>query len=346
MMSSQSLGQDALDGRDDGPERHKQHVLSLKNASLSFGTLTIGDSKTLTDTLTNNSASSVVVKRAILADGNFKVDVPLPLTLAAGQSSPINVTFTPKVGGGHAAHLFISGDSSNQTAVLPLYGTAVTSTPPQLGVSPPSVNFGSVTMGRSQVQAMTLTNTGSSGLTISQATATGAGFQLSGMTLPLAIAAGQSIACSVTFTPQSTGPVSGGVSININNSGSTVSGNGKGGGSKKGSSTTTVPLAGTGAAPGLLAASPSSMGFGSVSIGSSRMASATLTNSGGSNLTISQAAAAGSGFSLSGLTLPLTLTPGQNAILNVTFAPQSSGLVNGGITITDNGSNPTLNISL
>src|SRR5215472_2021564 len=303
MVSRQSLGDDTLNGRDDGPNLRHHSVLSLKNASLNFGTVTVGDSRVLADTLINNSASTVVVKRAILADGNFKVDVPLPLTLAAG-------------------------------AVLPLFATAMTSTTPQLAVSPSSISFGPVIVGSSsQPQVMTLTNPGGNNLIISQVTATGSGFRLSGITLPLTIASGQSITCSVTFTPQSTGTVSGGVSINISSGGATVSSNGKGGGPKKGSSTTTVPLAGTGVAAGLLAASPSAMGFGSVSIGSSRTTSTTLTNSGGSNLTISQATAAGSGFSLSGLTLPLTLTPNQSATLNVTFAPQSSGSVNGGITV-------------
>ena len=344
MVSRRGVGDDTPLGRHDWPEHHS--VLSLKNASLNFGTLTVGDSRVLIDALTNNSGSAVVIQRAVLADGNFKLNLSLPLTLAAGQSIPINVTFHPSVGGAHSAHLFISGNNPNQTAVLPLFGTAVTSQPPQLSVSPTSISFGSVMVGANQVQAMTLTNAGSGSVTISQATATGSGFRLSGITLPFTLPARQSITCSVTFAPQSAGGVSGGVTIDTNSSGSAVTGNGKSGGSKKGSSTITVPLAGTGVAVGSLAASPSSVGFGSVSIGSSRTASETLTNAGGSSLTISQATATGSGFSLSGLTLPTALAPGQSATFAVTFAPQSSGLVNGGVTLADSGSNPTLSISL
>src|SRR5262249_11138211 len=229
MVSRQSVADDTLETHDDGPSHHKHSVLSLKNASLNFRMLMVGDSRALTDALVNNSASTVVIRRALLRDGNFKVDLPLPLTLSAGQSAPINVTFTPKVGGTHAAHLFISGDNSNQTAVLPLFGTAMTSTTPQLGVSPTSINFGSIMVGASKVQAMAVTNVGSSSVTISQATAMGTGFRLSGIALPLTIPAGQSISCSVTFAPQTTGSVSGGVSIDTNSWGN---GNGKGGGPK------------------------------------------------------------------------------------------------------------------
>ena len=317
MVSRQSLGDDTLNGRDDGPNRHRHSVLSLKNASLNFGTVAVGDSRVLADTLINNSASTVVVKRAILADGNFKVDVPLPLTLAAGQSSPINVTFSPKVGGTHAAHLFISGDNSNQTAALPLFGTAMTSTTLQLGVSPSSISFGPVIVGSSsQPQVMTLTNPGGSNLTISQVTETGSGFGFSGITLPFTLPAGQSVSCSVTFAPQSTGAVIGGISI------TSVSGNGKGGGPRKGSSTTTVPLSGTGVAPGSLAANPTSISFANVQVSSSQKQTATLTNSGGSSITVSQATVTGSGFSLAGLSFPLSLGAGQSATFSVTFAPR------------------------
>jgi len=341
MVSRQSLGDDTLNGRDDGPNRHQHSVLSLKNASLNFGTVTVGDSRVLADTLINNSASTVVVKRAILADGNFKVDVPLPLTLAAGQSSPINVTFSPKVGGTHAAHLFISGDNSNQTAVLPLFGTAMTSTTPQLGVSPSSISFGPVIVGSSsQPQVITLTNPGASNLTISQMTETGSGFGFSGITLPLTLPAGQSVSCSVTFAPQSTGAVIGGISI------TSVSGNGKGGGPKKGSSTTTVPLSGTGAAPGSLAANPTSISFANVQVSSSQKQTATLTNSGGSSITVSQATVTGSGFSLAGLSLPLSLGAGQSATFSITFDPQSSGSSRGGVAFTSNAANATLNLPL
>src|SRR5215469_2489883 len=77
MVSRQSLGDDTLDGHDDGPNHRRHSILSLKNASLNFGTLTVGEGRAISDTLINNSASTVVITRALLADGNFKADVPL-----------------------------------------------------------------------------------------------------------------------------------------------------------------------------------------------------------------------------------------------------------------------------
>ena len=87
-------------------------------------------------------------------------------------------------------------------------------------------------------------------------------------------------------------------------------------------------------APAQLTVNPSSISFGSVPVSSSAMQSLFLGNSGGSNLTVSGATMTGSGFSLSGPALPLTLAAGQSASFSVTFAPQSSGTVNGSLSLT------------
>src|SRR6516164_2372255 len=55
----------------------------------------------------------------------------------------------------------------------------------QLGVSPTSVNFGSIAVGSSAPQTATLTNSGPDTLTVSQANVTGTGFSISGLSLPL-----------------------------------------------------------------------------------------------------------------------------------------------------------------
>src|SRR5690349_752796 len=60
-----------------------------------------------------------------------------------------------------------------------------------------------------------------------------------------------------------------------------------------------------------LSASASSVGFGSTQVGSTQTQYETLTNSGNSTVTISQAGVSGAGFSVSGLSLPLDLNQGQ-----------------------------------
>jgi len=72
-----------------------------------------------------------------------------------------------------------------------------------------------------------------------------------------------------------------------------------------------IPLSGTGVASGALAANPTTLAFGSVHVGNSSNLPETLTNTGGSTITISQANLTGSVFSISRLTLPLKLTASQ-----------------------------------
>lgn len=85
----------------------------------------------------------------------------------------------------------------------------------------------------------------------------------------------------------------------------------------------------TGYRRGVLTATPTSLGFGNVQVGSSETLTATLTNAGLANLTIYNDSTTGTGFTLSGLALPLTLTPGQRYTFTVTFSPSSSNSATG-----------------
>ena len=71
-----------------------------------------------------------------------------------------------------------------------------------------------------------------------------------------------------------------------------------------------------------------------------------MTNTGGSSVTISQVATNGTGFTSTAIGTPMTLAAGQSVVINVKFAPTTSGSASGTVTVTSNGSNPTLTIPL
>jgi hypothetical protein len=324
------------------PTPNNNGGLGLQSTSLNFGEVTVGDSRSLTDTLVNQSNGKITVTRAVAANTEFKLDSPtLPFTLEAGQSAALAVSFHPTQAGSRAGSFSIGGEGPKQSTLLSLSGTAVAA--PQLTVSPSTLAFGTVQVGNNRTQTATLTNSGTGTLTISQAVTTGTGFRVSGLALPVNLSAGQSVNCSVAFAPQSSGSFSGSLSVTIN---SFVSSGSRRRRTRTSSTAVVVPLTGTGSLPGTVSASPSSIGFGSVSVGTSQTTSETVKNAGGSAITISQATTTGAGFSISGLALPLSLSPGQSKTITVAFAPQSTGLASGNIAITSNGSNPALNISL
>jgi len=293
---------------------------------VSFGQVAIGTSSTVPVVLTNARSWKVTLSALQITGGGFSMSGPaFPLTLGARQSVTLNVAFAPQSSGTTGGSLFVSGPA----LAIPLSGTGIT--PGQLTANPNSANFANVQVGSTQTQSAVLTNSGSSNLTVSQATLTGASFTLGGLALPLTLGAGQSATFSVAFSPQSTGGSSGNVAFASNASNPAMN----------------LPLSGTAVAQGALVANPTSLAFGSVQINTSNSLSETLTNTGGSSLTISAATASGSGFSLSGLaSLPLTLTAGQSTSFTVLFSPTASGAASGSVSITSNGSNPNLSIPL
>src|SRR5438105_14376836 len=94
------------------------------------------------------------------------------------------------------------------------------------------------------------------------------------------------------------------------------------------------PVLNASVATGHLTVKPTAISFGEILVGNSQTQSGTLTNSNGTNLTISQVWVSGSEFQLSGLGLPFSLAPGQSATFNVTFTLTTGGSVVGAISVT------------
>jgi hypothetical protein len=169
---------------------------------------------------------------------------------------------------------------------------------------------------------LTITNTGSAALNISQLTASGSGFSVSGFALPLSLNPGQQTNITVAFAPNSAGTASGGISIVSNAP----------------TSPTSVALGGTGIAQTLtLNINPTSLSFGNVTTGAtSASQNLTITDTGNANVTISQLTVSGAGYTVTGGSTPVTLTPAQTLTLVAQFSPTVAGSVNGSISIVSN----------
>jgi hypothetical protein len=300
--------------------------LSAAAPSLSFGSVQVGSSQILSETLTNSGGSSVAISQVTTAAPYSITGMSLPATLAVGQSATFSVKFTPTTAGSASGNLSVSSNASNPTMTVPLYGAGLT--PGSLTATATNLSFGGVQVGNGQTLSETLTNSGGSTVTITAAT-TASPYSVTGLTLPTTLAAGQSTTFGVMFTPTTGGSASGNLSITSNASNPTL----------------TVPLSGTGVTPGSLTATATSLSFGSVQVGSDQTLSESLTNSGGSSVTITQATTAAP-YSVSGLSLPMTLIPGQSFTFGAVFAPTSVGSVSGSISVVSNATNPNLAVSL
>ncbi len=200
-----------------------------------------------------------------------------------------------------------------------------------ISVAPASINFGSVPIGSTASQSITISNGGGSNLTLTNASISAANITIAGMSLPVVIGAGKQAMFEVVFSPKAAGAVAGQVSIlsDISNSPSAVS------------------LSGVGtAATAQLTSSASTMSFGNVAPGKSSVQSVTLTNAGNSNVTISSVTVLGASYSTSGVSAGMILAPGQSATLDATFSPVTAGNFSGVLTVASNGANSPDVISL
>ena len=226
----------------------------------------------------------------------------------------------------------LSIPSNAPTVTVPLSGTG---TAPGSSVSPSSKNFGAVVVGSSSgAQTFTVTNTGTANLIIGTITLTG--------TDPTQFSkqndncSGQTVAPSGTctvqavFSPTSAGGMNANLSIPSN------------------APTVTVPLSGTGTAPGS-SVSPSSKNFGAVVVGSSSGAQTfTVTNTGTANLIVGTITLTGTDptqFSKQNDNCSgQTVAPSGTCTVQAVFSPTSAGGMNANLSIPSNA--PTVTVPL
>ncbi len=87
---------------------------------------------------------------------------------------------------------------------------------------------------------------------------------------------------------------------------------------------------------------PRSLRFGEIAVGSTATLTTAVTNNGSTAITISTMNVSPSAYTVSQLSLPLTLNPGQSATFNVSFSPAANGIVNGNLSF--NGGSSNLNL--
>jgi hypothetical protein len=313
--------------------------VTLAPSNLSFGSTVVGTPAAAAQsvTLTNNGTSPLTIS-AITATGDFALDPSTTCStsnqVAAGGSCTVAVSFVPTAAGTRTGTVTISDNASGGTQVIALTGAA---TAPGVTLAPSNLSFGSTVVGTpaAAAQSVTLTNNGTSPLTISAITATG-DFALDPSTTCSTsnqVAAGGSCTVAVSFVPTAAGTRTGTVTISDNASGGTQ----------------VIALTGAATAPGVTLA-PSNLSFGSTVVGTPAAAaqSVTLTNNGTSPLTISAITATGD-FAQDPSTTCSTsnqVAAGGSCTVAVSFVPTAAGTRTGTVTISDNASGGTQVIAL
>jgi sugar lactone lactonase YvrE len=250
-------------------------------------------------------------------------------TLAASATCLITIGFSPTASGPLSATLTVTDNAtagSTQTAAL--NGTGAAAAAPQATLSPSTLTFPSTTVGVAATSLpVTLSNPGTAALTITSILNSGAGAGF-GETSNCggSLAAGASCTLTISFTPTSTGPLTGSIAVSDNATGTPQ----------------TVTLNGTGAAAAAPQAtlSPNPLNFsGTTTVGSSATAlPMTLTNAGSAALSVSGISVTGANASSFTQTnnCGASVAAGSSCTINVTFTPTSAAALTAAISVADN----------
>ncbi|HTZ73918.1 MAG TPA: choice-of-anchor D domain-containing protein [Candidatus Aquilonibacter sp.] len=303
-----------------------QAALTANPSSINFGSILDGSSASVNVTLKNSGTANLSITQAAASGAGFSMGALAPQTLTPGATATFAATFAPTTSGNASGSVSVTSSAPGSPLVIALSGTG-TAAQPQLSISPSPVAFGNVNVGSNATQTVTLTNPGNATLNITATTITGTGYTMN--LQPTSIGAGGNSTFTVAFTPTASGSASGSVSITSNAPGSPA----------------TIALSGTGL-QAEIAATPSSVAFGTVTIGNTNSQPITLKNNGNSTLTFSQISVTGAGFSQTGLTTSTTIAAGGSSTFNATFDPSSTGAANGSINLTTNGTPSSLVINL
>jgi len=196
-------------------------VVTLSVAKLTFATRVLGTtSLAKVVKLTNTGTATLNISNIGIISGDFAISAKTcGITVAAGASCTVSVTFTPTAIGTRTASLTFTDDASpaTQTVALSGVGTAIS-------LAPTSLNFGTVAVGTtSAAKSITVHNAGTLTVTFTGFSIAGTNpgdFLISGNTCGSSIAGGASCTVSIKFKPTATGTRKGTLRVADNGGGS------------------------------------------------------------------------------------------------------------------------------
>ena len=280
----------------------------LTGSATSFPTANISNSAQRTLTLT--ATSTLTLTKLTSSSSQFTIGTPapaLPATLSAGQTIQVPITFTPTQTGLIGGTLTAETNQGNVSFAMSGTGQAAGA---QLETTPPVVSFGGTTVGGHLSGAATFRNVGGAPLTINAIKLPAAPFGATGVpAIGSTIAAGAAITVNLTFDPTQAGSFSGEIGMETT------------GGNKS------VGLSASAGSAGALQITSETNAFGPVAVGASASTTFTVTNTGGTTVTITKSKPpSGSAFAATTtLSEGTTLAPGASATETVLFTPTGPG---------------------
>ena len=291
----------------------------LGSTAIAFSPTATGQLSAAQTVLLTNAGDLPLTSIALSVGGAFQSSNTCGTQLSGHATCTISVIFAPLQLGAQTGILTVSDALRTQT--VSLTGTGVQ--PATLAANPAALNFGSESLGVAGTPlSVTIGNTGSvaaanTGFQISGSAATS--FGVGANSCPASLAAGASCAVQVVFTPAAAGSNTAALTVSSSTLGVTP---------------IVVSLSGAGQAVSGLNAVPAQLSFPATIAGaSSSVQTVTVSNNSGGAATNLSLAVSGA-FSLAQNSCGGTLAVGANCTVGILFAPVSTGLATGALTVS------------
>jgi hypothetical protein len=296
-------------------------------ASLDFGDVGVGSSSTLPITFTSSATDPAYIQVGTPqgADGTFfSESTSGAITIPANSTLVVNVTFRPERTGPFNSYITAQPCPSCQTQSVPITGNGIAA---DLTVAPNPVTFPMMEPGQKATQTVVVTNHGTRRATISPAVL-GPGSDSSfsvGASAPVVLAQNDTVSFIVTWAPVQTNAVSASLRIPTDDTGTPV---------------LIVPISGEAIGPAINVAPPA-LGFPQMAAGLSVLKDIAVQNIGldPNNtlpLVISSVTITPGPFTIDFPAPPISLEPGRETHVNVTYTPTMRSTDTATITILSN----------
>ncbi len=291
------------------------------SGDLNFGTIFVGDSSSM-DLIVSNSGTRDLTFTNLELPAGFTADITNG-EIAPDTTTNVTITFSPTDTISYGGTLTVDSDATGGSNTVNVSGSG-TAVPTKTISFGGDVNFGNVPVGQSEQVTLTLTNTGNSTLTITSIDLPpGFSGSFSGSLNP-----GDTADITITFAPTDTNSFSGVITVNSDATGpNTVNVSGTGI-----PATQVITIGGSGG----------DLNFGDVTVGTSAQLPLIITNTGNSDLTITNVEVP------NGFTVDITnavLVPGAGTNFTITFTPTNAADYSGPITIDSDATGGTNSVN-
>ena len=303
--------------------------ISVDPRSVDFGTVRLGENVERTITVRNTGTGALVVAAIHSSDPAFSIGGDTSFRVEPGASRTVSVQLAATTAGPLQAQLDIQSNDGSEPSVLVALSVSIVGVP-EIAVEPGQMNFGSVNLGESGQQTLTVRNTGSAELAVTSIQCSEPAFAVQGDTA-FQLQPGGSQDLGVLFTPTAVGEQQANLTIQS---------------SDTQHPTVTIPLSGTAVGISNIAVEPARLDFGEVTVGQSAQLTLAVRNTGTAVLNVSAVESSAAAFAVDGDTV-FQLQPGASRDLPVVFAPTTVGEKQASLTIrSDDIDEPSVTVAL